>query len=466
MSRSLRQDRPSSRPTAHGQDTPPHLVALRGRSPDRDLRAPSPPPGRSVSLQTKLLVSYVILGAFLLVAIPVVQERLLPGRTLVADAVILALTLVAGYALSTAALKVNRLARLKTSAVEISGGDLSKVVVSEEQRGFHDEVDGLTESIRTMQENLRDLVSRIQRTAQSVAESANELQTSAEEVNASTDEVASSMAKIAQGAEEQSGLVERTSKVIGDIAASIERTARSAEEAAKASADTSSGATRSGEAARLAAEKVKKVFARIEVASEQVFAFGERTREITQIVEVITSISQQTNLLALNATIEAARAGEYGRGFAVVAEEVRKLAESSGRSAEQISAVAADVSARASGVVQAMRASVAELGEGREDLNAIMRSLDGIAVVAAAGADKVRVISEAARDQLQGSADMVRAMDDISDVATGNATATEEVRKVIVEQTASVSQMASAAQELLNLSLELQSVVSRFRLDR
>jgi methyl-accepting chemotaxis protein len=202
------------------------------------------------------------------------------------------------------------------------------------------------------------------------------------------------------------------------------------------------------------------------VASEQVFAFGERTREITQIVEVITSVAQQTNLLALNATIEAARAGEYGRGFAVVAEEVRKLAESAGRSAEQISAVAADVSSRASGVVQAMRASVAELGEGREDLNAIMRSLDGIAGVAATGAEKVRVISEAARDQLQGSADMVRAMDDISDVATGNATATEQVRKVIVEQTASVSQMASAAQELLNLSLELQSVVSRFRLDR
>jgi methyl-accepting chemotaxis protein len=231
-------------------------VALRGRSPDRDLRAPSPSPGRSVSLQTKLLISYVILGAFLLVAMPVVRDRLLHDQPVTANVVLLALTLVAGYALSTAVLRVARLARLKYSAVEISGGDLSKSVISEEQRGFHDEVDDLTESIRTMQENLRDLVSRIQRTAQSVAESANELQTSAEEVNASTDEVASSMAKIAEGAEEQSRLVERTSKVIGDIATSIERTARSAEEAAKASAETSSGATQSGEAARLAAEKV------------------------------------------------------------------------------------------------------------------------------------------------------------------------------------------------------------------
>jgi methyl-accepting chemotaxis protein len=466
LTRQFRQDRPSTRPTPRGQETPPHLVALRGRPAERELPFPTPEQGRGVSLQTKLLISYVSLGVFLLVAIPFVQGRLLPNQALTANAVILGLTLVAGYALSTAVLRVARLTRLKGSALEISAGDLSKSVLSEEQRGLHDEVDDLTESIRTMQENLRDLVSRIQRTAQSVADSANELQTSAEEVNASTDEVASSMAKIAQGAEEQSALVERTSKVIGDMAASIERTARSAEEASKASADTSLGAAQSGEGARLAAEKVKKVFARIEAASEQVFAFGERTREITQIVEVITSVAQQTNLLALNATIEAARAGEYGRGFAVVAEEVRKLAESAGRSAEQISAVAADVSSRASGVVQAMRASVAELGEGREDLNAIMRSLDGIAGVAATGAEKVRVISEAARDQLQGSADMVRAMDDISDVATGNATATEQVRKVIVEQTASVSQMASAAQELLNLSLELQSVVSRFRLDR
>ena len=464
MSRSLRDER-STRPSARGGDDAPYLVALRGRAPDRELRTAAPAPGRSVSLQTKLLVSYLILGVILIFAIPLVEEHLVRGSRFGAGAVILGLTLAVGYGLSIAVLAVARLTRLKTSATEISRGDLSKSVVSEEA-GFHDEVDDLTDSIRTMQENLRDLVSRIQRTAQSVADSANELQTSAEEVNASTDEVARSMATIAQGAEEQSGLVERTSKVIGDIAASIERTARSAEEAAKASSDTSSGAAKSGEAARLAAEKVKKVFARIEAASEQVFAFGERTREITQIVEVITSISQQTNLLALNATIEAARAGEYGRGFAVVAEEVRKLAESAGRSAEQISAVAADVSGRASIVVQAMRASVSELVDGREDLNAIMRSLDGIARVAATGAEKVNVISEAARDQLQGSADMVRAMDDISDVATGNATSTEQVRKVIVEQTASVSQMASAAQELLNLSLELQSVVSRFRLDR
>ncbi len=462
MARAPRDERiTSTRPSARWQDAP-HLVAVRGRAAAEPPRPAPVVGGLTVSLQTKILVSYLIVGAVLVFAVPFINKRV--ESEVLGGVVVLLLTAALGWGMTVAIARVSRVGRLKASAVEISRGDLSRAVVSEEQRAFHDEIDDLTEAIRMMQENLRDLVSRIQKTAQSVSDSASDLQTSAEEVNASTDEVASSMEKIAQGAGQQSDLVERTSKVIGEIAESIERTARSAEEAARSSAETSSGAASGGEAARLAGEKVKKVFARIEAASEQVFAFGERTKEISKIVEAITQVANQTNLLALNATIEAARAGEYGRGFAVVAEEVRKLAESAGRSAEQISSLATDISGRAAKVVETMKESVSELGDGREDLNAIIRALADIAKIAATGADKVGVISQAAREQLKGSADMVQAMDHISDVASSNASATEQVRKVTAEQTAAVAQMASAAQELANLSVELQTVVTRFRL--
>jgi methyl-accepting chemotaxis protein len=283
-------------------------------------------------------------------------------------------------------------------------------------------------------------------------------------VNGSTEEVGSSMDKIATGAAAQRQLVVQASKVITEMAGSIQRTATSAEDATRASADTSVSAEDGSRAARLAGEKVKKVFNRIEDASQQVFAFGEKTQEISKIVDAITQVAQQTNLLALNATIEAARAGEYGRGFAVVADEVRKLAESAGRSAEQISKLARDISGQSTSVVSAMKEGIAELAEGREDLTAIVRSMGAITDTARKGADKVHLISDSAREQLKGSEEMVKAIEEISRVARDNAGSTEAIQAVIQEQVGAVSQMTGLASELTNLSVELQSVVRSFRL--
>ncbi|MGI5861933.1 MAG: methyl-accepting chemotaxis protein [Myxococcales bacterium] len=419
--------------------------------------------GPTLSLHAKIFLGYLVLGAILFGT-----SRLLAhfGVThLVLEAAItLTVAALFGVLLPSSLAKVSRVRMLNRSALEISRGNLSKPVQIQEAGLGRDEIDELALAIAHMQENLRELVGHVQRTSRSVADSANDLQHSAENVNGSTEEVAESMEKINRGADEQTRLVERASGVITAMASSIERASRSAEDAARSAADTSGAAEFSGNAARLAGEKVKKVFSRIENASKEVFAFGEKTQEISKIVDAITNVAQQTNLLALNATIEAARAGEYGRGFAVVAEEVRKLAETAGRSAEAISRISREIAGQASAVVGAMKEGIEELGDGREDLNNIIRALEAITDTARKAAERVNSISELSRDQLDGSAEMVKAIEHISGVARSNASLTEAVHAVIQEQTAAVAQMTSSAQELTNLSLELQTVVTRFRL--
>ena len=112
-----------------------------------------------------------------------------------------------------------------------------------------------------------------------------------------------------------------------------------------------------------------------------------------------------------------------------------------------------------------MKEGIDELGTGREDLAQIILSLDEIVHATQAATERVTAISHAAKEQLAGSEEMVKAIREIREVASGNAKSTEEVSRAIGEQAMVTAQIASASQELTNLSVELQTVVSRFKLE-
>ena len=358
---------------------------------------------------------------------------------------------------------VGTIRRVTEHAEVFSSGDLTRLV-QVPPRLLPDETVELTMSMNRMVASLRELVGRIQISADSVSSSSDHLSHAAGDVNASGREIVEKMEEIAASSERQRELAEGTQERVRQMARSLGSAAGGARAASESAARAEQAAHDGRHLSHSTLEKLKVVFDRLERSSAEVSRFGEKSAEIEKIVAVITNIASQTNLLALNATIEAARAGEAGRGFAVVAEEVRKLAESSAKAAEQIATLIEDVREESRRVIDAVSESVRNIAEGHTDLSAIGDTIERIAGDVQAAATKVRDIRETTEEMSTEAKGLVEAADAISGLARSNAMATERVQHAVEEQTGNLEEMANSAANLSQLSVEMQKAAANFRL--
>jgi len=350
-----------------------------------------------------------------------------------------------------------------TSAAEtISGGNLKPRAILTGKTLFEDETIDLEASLKKIISSLRELVILIQQNSSTVTVSAQSLADTAAEMNLSTEEISSTIEQITEGAVRQTDMVDKLSNLIKEMAESMETVAQRARESADKSSKASKAAENGSEQAVAVMAKLKEVLDNVESSSAVVFKFGDKSKEIGKIVEVITKIAHQTNLLALNATIEAARAGEYGRGFSVVAEEVRKLADSTGESAEQISSLVTEIEEESSRAVSSLRESTIPLSKSREGIESTINELGNIVEVVKDSTATSNQIYQLAQQQMNGAKDMVGAIEEIHRVTEDNAAATEEVSAATEEQTASMEEMAAAAKELSNLAEKMKKVSEKF----
>ena len=327
------------------------------------------------------------------------------------------------------------------------GGEFTSVPIAKDLR-LRDESDQLLRTSVKAVEHQRERWMQAAAIARKLAQSSRAMQEAAEGAAVSVGDFGELTDKVARDVGLQAQLVERATQLIGSIAAGIEDTARAAQDATTASGRAAQAAETGGDSGKQAVGKLRKVFQRIDDTGARLFRFGEKSKEINKIVEVMTKLSQQTNLLALNATIEAARAGEYGRGFAVVADEIRKLAENSSQSADQVSHLITESMSESADAIVSMRASTEELADGREDMNAIVNALENVHRIAAEGAGKVEEISLLAQQQLQGARDVVRAIGDISGVAQAQDTTTVQVGQLLMAQRESVGGLSKSLRTL------------------
>ncbi|MBD9399998.1 methyl-accepting chemotaxis protein [Pseudomonas sp. PDM11] len=314
----------------------------------------------------------------------------------------------------------------------IAAGDLTQRI----QINGSDEPARLMGALQTMQKNLHGAI-------QSIADSSNQLASASEELHAVTEDST-------RGLHQQSTEIDQAATAVNEMTAAVEEVARNAVSTSEASKESNTTALRGREQVRETVDSISQLARDVTDTSGEVERLAEQIREISKVLDVIRSIAEQTNLLALNAAIEAARAGEAGRGFAVVADEVRALAHRTQQSTQEIEGMIGGIQSGTEKTVAAMQHSNQRAHSTLEVAKAAGSALEQITEAIAMINERNLVIASASEEQAQVAREVDRNLVNIRDLS--------------LQTSAGANQTSASSQELSRLAVDLNALVTRFKI--
>jgi methyl-accepting chemotaxis protein len=299
----------------------------------------------------------------------------------------------------------------------------------------NDALGNVVDSINYMLDNFTKVLERVRKAATDVNASANAILLSADEMTA--------------GATQQDQEITNTSSAVEELTVSMKQVSNNAEASAEAARRALDAAEQGNRAVRDTLEGMQRIRASVQATAKKIKSLGDRSLEISEIINVINDITEQTNLLALNAAIEAARAGEAGRGFAVVADEVRKLAEHSRSATKDIAALIKAIQAETNEAVVVMEEGTKEVEVGAGLADQAGKALEAISSVVRQSAELVQEISLASKQQVRGTEGVANAMQIISNITR--------------QTSQGARQTVGTVSHLVKLSDQLNEALAQFR---
>jgi methyl-accepting chemotaxis protein len=324
------------------------------------------------------------------------------------------------------------LAAAADAAKTIAAGDLTRPVPVSGQ----DEISQLLAQISIMRNNLHELVA--------------ELRLAITHLNTRAKELAAAAHDSSSVAAQQSEATSSMAAAVEELSVSIDQVEAHSTDARRVTQVSAENSLSSGQVIQDTAQEMSRIAEAVTRTAESIRGLESVSGNISSIVNVIREVADQTNLLALNAAIEAARAGEHGRGFAVVADEVRKLAERTASSTNEIVTMIAQIQEGSNAAGASMETSVARVNE-------------GVRLASEAG-ESINLIRSSTQE-------VTAAVDSIGFTLKEQATATREIAGRVEnishgteELSASARQTAAAASEIENIADNMDALAKRFRI--
>lgn len=329
-----------------------------------------------------------------------------------------------------------------------------------------DELEQVSGELNSLIKQFHDFLTSVHQSTEEVKHLTNTVKDTANETANAANEISSSSESVAKGAAQQAGNAEECSNVVNELIQKVEHVSRSAEVMGQKADTVQEMADMGMQNIRELTEKSIQSENNISEIIQKINELSSMAQNIGKITEAITGISSQTNLLSLNASIEAAHAGEMGRGFAVVAGEIKKLADQSLKSSQEISKIISGIQLQVklttetiTSTMENIHTQAKSVHKTSEAFNSIINAIKGLY-------EQLVIVRDGINNLADHKVKLSENIVNIAAVAEETAASTEEMYSLMYTQTTSGEVLVQLSENLESLIKNLDAKIKRFNFSR